>query len=150
MSNEKTLGDKLAEHSSAKTSVGLPEKAAREIKRARRLAGVLGGMTIGLWSLVALGAASYCYCFVTYVVPIWRYWATTDPKFGDELTKALLEEIGLLAQTTLIGTYVWAGLIILAATSTVLYVMASRRATLRQIHNSLAEISEQLRAFSQV
>jgi hypothetical protein len=104
-----------------------------------------------LWLLVAGGVVAYTWFFVTYVNPHLVYVVVHRHDLseeGEQVRNDFFDILPKTAEITVISAYAWAGLVVLAAACTLLYVRASRRATLRQIHAGLAEISEQLKVLS--
>ena len=104
-----------------------------------------------LWLLVAGGVAAYTWFFVTYVNPILlaaAHYAGRDVSKHEEQVRRFFHVLPTIVDITVISAYAWAGLVVLAAACTLLYVRASRQAALRQIHAGLAAISEQLKAIS--
>ena len=122
--------------------------ATSVIRRAKMRSAALGWTTLILWLLVAGGFVAYNLVFFTFFYPLLVEIVNEgfDPS-GPELDK-LQEVLRVLPSVTMIWAYAWAGLVALSATCTVLYVMASRKATLSQIHAGLAEMSEQLKVLS--
>jgi hypothetical protein len=151
MDNDGNLGEKLLEQG-GKDESGTPamsKELARRVGQAKRTVWGLAALTVTLWGCVAAGAACYCWCFMTYIFPLLKWMATAGEESRHALSNAVWRELQLTGEITLVGTYVWAVLVVMAAVCTVLFILASRRATLRQIHGSLAEISRQLRALSE-
>jgi hypothetical protein len=145
---EKELGKALLRLDADKLGAACDarELTRRILKRDRWRVRLLAGLTIALWSLAALGILLVLSAFLNLY-----------PK-----QKQLLRdiELGKISAETREGverfhwmvvekaTVVVAGLVAilaLAAIGTVLLVLASRRATLRQVNANLLEISEQLK-----
>ncbi len=104
-----------------------------------------------LWLLVAGGIAGYTWFFVLYVNPALKYVAVHSHESSEDAEQIRANFFYMLpriAEITVISAYAWAGSVVLAAACTLWYVMASRRATLRQIHAGLADLSEQLKTLS--
>lgn len=127
------------------------DEAASVIKRMNVRSTILGWISMVLWLLVAGGVVAYTWFFVTYVNPRLIHLAEHSNDLsekGEQIRNDFFYILPTIAEITAISAYAWAGLVVLAAACTLLYVMASRRATLRQIHAGLAEISEQLKVLS--
>jgi Na+/proline symporter len=117
------------------------------IARDQRRVRLLTGLTILLWLLAAAGVF-----FVVYVA-LWHLYPK-EHKLVQEVALGNLTAEQIVALQTLhfqamrICTLVIAAAfaaITLAALCTVLLILVSRRATLRQINANLAEVSEQLK-----
>jgi len=127
--------------------------AASVIGRMNRRSAILGWISMILWLLVAGGVVAYTWFFVTYVNPIlvaaahYKHFSP-DLSKHEETVRHFFRVLPTVTDITAISSCVWAGLVVLSAAWTLLYVRASRRATLHQIHAGLAEISEQLKALS--
>jgi len=124
---------------------------ASVIRRMNVRSTILGWISMVLWLLVAGGVVAYTWFFVTYVNPRLRHVAVHSHDLseeGEQIRSGFLYMLPRIAEITVISAYAWAGLVVLAAACTLLYVRASRKATLRQIHAGLAEISEQLKVLS--
>ena len=124
--------------------------AASVIRRMNVRSTILGWISMILWLLVAGSFVAYNWFFVAWIYPFLFSLAehSLDLSKREEAVRSLHDELPTIADIIMISAYVWAGLVVLAAACTLLYVMASRRATLRQIHAGLAEISEQLKVLS--
>jgi hypothetical protein len=125
--------------------------AASVIRRMNVRSTILGWISMILWLLVAGGVVAYTCFFVTYVNPTLEHVAVHSRDLsaqGEEIRNHFFYILPRIAEITVMSAYAWAGLVVLAAAWTLLYVRASRKATLRQIHAGLAEISEQLKALS--
>ncbi len=125
--------------------------AASVIKRMNVRSTILGWISMVLWLLVAGGVAAYTWFFVTYVNPSLIHVAVLRHDLsekGEQVRNNFVYMLPKIAEITAMSAYAWAGLVVLAAACTLLYIMASRRATLHQIHAGLAEISEQLKVLS--
>ncbi len=150
MGNGNDLGRQLLEQNAEGTPpAGRDERLPKRVRHAKQTAWFLAALTVALWAAVALGAACYCWCFMTYIFPLLKLLATASPDTQAALSDVVWNELQLTGEATLVGTYLWAVLVVMAAVCTVLFILASRRATLRQIHGSLAELSDQLRAISE-
>ncbi|MEZ5965471.1 MAG: hypothetical protein R3F56_16680 [Planctomycetota bacterium] len=107
----------------------------RENRRVRRWAGV----TVVMWALVAAYFAALGWGYLTYVHPalfVELSGDRVDPDRMRAILRALLYGVWALA--------LWPLLIVLAGAATTVFILASRRATLRQIHEGLARVSRQL------
>jgi hypothetical protein len=147
--NEKEIGKALL-NLDAGTSAGAPDPrqlAGKVLQQERRRIRVLTGLTILLWLVAAAGVFWVIYVATWHIYP-------KQQKLMRDATLGLvpLEEIvaiqALHFHVLELCTRVIAAAFValtLAALCTVLLVLVSRRATLRQINNQLADISEQLK-----
>ena len=108
--------------------------------RDRRRVRLLAGLATLFWILTAAGIIALCPFYVIVVAPRLRAYqagrAQLDNDWNDWATVGDWAAYWVLACITSL---------LLAAVCTVLLVLVSRRATLRQINASLVEISEQLK-----
>jgi hypothetical protein len=116
---------------------------------------VVTGVTLVLWILVAAGVVLYASFFFIQLYPrlveSWQLGADAAVEgsgIEPDNLRAATHWYRLVARFMMAGAVILAGLLGLAAISTLLCITTSRRATLRQIQASLAEISEQLRSIS--
>ncbi len=93
-----------------------------------------------LWMLVALGLLMPFEAHLRDPEQVARVGMTPEVREMAEL------KAHIISRMITVGITVSVGILALAAGSTVFLVLASRRATLRQINASLLEISEQLKA----
>jgi heme exporter protein D len=144
---EKELGSALLKLDLAPSPAAPdPRQLTQKIlDRDRRRIRLLAGLATLFWVLATAGVVSLCPFYVIVVAPRlrayeagraqlqndWNEWATV----GDWAAYLILPFIISL---------------LLAAVCTVLLILVSRRATLRQINASLVEISEQLKQLRQV
>jgi len=119
----------------------LREAARSAIRRWRIGVRLLAGITIVLWTLVAGGALATVLVFLTFFLPRIVQMAS-DGETGREAVNGMAH---LTAWYLQCAAWTWAALVVIAAASTVAFVLASRTATLRQIGASLAELTEELR-----
>ena len=147
--SDKEIGKALV-NLDAGASAGVPDArqlAGKVWQRERWRVRLLTGLTMLLWLLAAAGVF-----FVIYVVT-WHLYPRQqqlmrDATLGKLPVEKVVEIQALHFQLVEICTRVVAAAFIaltLAALCTVLLVLVSRRATLRQINHQLAEISEQLK-----
>ncbi len=85
---------------------------------------------------------------------LWSYMVLLHPKFHEFLTSeetgpAQMQGFARFLISWFKALLVWPVLLFAAAACTTIFTLASRRATLRQIQGSLAEISEQLRGLTE-
>jgi hypothetical protein len=121
------------------------------IRRMSLRSTILGWISMILWLLVAGGVAAYTWFYVTYVNPLLIalvHYSSQDASKYEEQVSRFFNVLPTIADITVVSAYAWAGLVVLAAACTLLYVRASRKATLRQIQVGLAEISAQLKLLS--
>jgi uncharacterized membrane protein len=93
-----------------------------------------------LWMLVALGLLMPFEAHLRDPAQVARVGMTPEMREAGEL------HAHIMSRMITVGITMSIGVLALAAGSTVFLVLASRRATLRQINASLLEISEQLKA----
>lgn len=116
------------------------EKISKSVvKRAQRRLRVFTALTIGLWGLSAAAFVLVVRGFFVFIYPILVEWALQVQPEGLE------GRVTIMPHLCMISAYTCFGLLTLAAIATILLIGASRRATLGQIHASLADLSEQLR-----
>jgi len=121
--------------------------AGRVLRRARRRAAILGWSSLGLWVIAAAGFAAYVWFVLAYLWPMIAVLAEQQQSTPPDLqSRALRVLVHVTPSVTMVWALVWSGLLVLAALATVLYVMTSRRATVREIQAGLADISAQLAA----
>lgn len=118
------------------------EVAERVIRAASRRAAILGWATMALWVLVATGCVLGVHGYFRWIYPKWVVIAT-DGEIGRH-SAATSEFHQITAGAITAYAYVWAGLVVLAATSTLLYIRSSQTARLAQIQVSLEDISAEL------
>ena len=138
-------------HEATQQGADSAEVAAAVIRRMNLRTRILGWISMILWLLVAAGVVAYTWFLATYVVPILvavAHYSGEDVSKYEQQVRVLARVLPTVAEITLTSACAWAGLVVLAAACTLLYVGASRKATLRQIHAGLAEISEQLKTLS--
>ena len=130
------------------------------LERDRRRVRLWTGVTVGLWLLAMLWVV---FVLVTFglLMPM-QAKLLQDPDKADERFKddpekakaaARMREpvvMNLILQKLVVNVTAALAVLSLAALATVFLVLASRRATLRQVNASLLEISEQLRLLRQV
>jgi len=111
------------------------------VERDRRRIRWLAGITTVFWLLAAGCIVSLGIIFVMCVEPRLLAYAAGKAQLSSDWRD--WAQAGDLAAKVLLGSMV---ALFLAAVSTVVLILLSRRATLRQINASLAEISQHLRA----
>jgi len=115
------------------------------IRRERRRVRWWAAATAVLWVLAAL------YLFGL----LWGYLMWLHPMVYEFITSEELDPDGVMHPRMMVVTQLllallyWPAFLCLAVACTLLFTLASRRATLRQIQVSLADISEQLRRLSE-
>jgi hypothetical protein len=146
---EKKLGQSLLELD-ARQIAGLPDAHAqtwRVLERDRRRVWWLTALTIALWSAAILMVLSMLVAFAL-LFPL-QAKLREDAQLNrlpPEVRATAQEKSQVVFQMITVGVTCSVGLLALAALATVLLVVASRRATLRQVNASLLEISEQLKS----
>ena len=150
MADERQLGrDRAGRTAPAASAIDgetmLDAATRREQSRVR---GWAIGATV-MWILVAglLGLIHWAAVIFVYpkLIHTWTEAAGLEEDANRELTGAL----ATIVQMATAAHIIWAVLLLLASAMTIKLVLASRRATLRQIHESLAEMSEQLRVLAE-
>lgn len=111
-------------------------------KEKRRLR-ILGFLSLAMWILVGLGIILTVRSFFVFFYPILTEWAL---QVNEEGINGRVQAIPRFYMT---ATYVCAGLLGLASVATIVFVAESRRTTLRQIQNSLREISKEIKLLSE-
>lgn len=137
---------KLGEHLLRQNNTTPPTAPAivDEITRRERRRVCIWAIATGvLWVLAAAYLLALLWFYMCFLHPIIHEYFTSGDLDPNEIKPPLNVMITLLK-----ALLWWPGLLFLAAASTTLFTLASRRATLRQIQASLAEISEQLRDLS--
>ena len=125
---------KLAEELLAEDAGGEGGGDVQQIlERAKSRLRILGALTVFVW---AVAAAAFVACVYLFLLFVWPKLADGGP-WPPGSARAV-------AHFLLAAAIVWAGLFALAAGCTILFVVRSRQATLRQIQVSLQEISERL------
>jgi hypothetical protein len=149
--NEKELGKALLNVSATELAAvpdaqGLTQKV---LERDRRRVRLLTGLTVGVWLLAAALILLDLIGF-GFILPaqahLWGTWTAIENGKGAQAERdALQHELVVWFEmgTLVIGFSVL--VMAVAALCTVFLILASRRATLRQVNASLLVISEQLR-----
>ena len=134
---ERELGKALVRLDGAPAARPLTD---RVLARDRRRVRLLAGLAALFWLLAAAGVVAFCPFYVMNVAPRLRaYHAGRAQLQNDwEAWARVGEWAAYLSLACVLSLF-------LAAVCTLLLVLFSRRATLRQINASLADISEQLR-----
>ena len=109
------------------------------LRRDRRRMRVLTGVTVALWLAAAASVAGLVFVSYVWVFPRLEA-AAFHPKIGGGQS---LNTYVLLVGATLLAVCV--GVLSLATMSTLLLVLASRRATLRHVNAGLRQVAEELR-----
>jgi hypothetical protein len=149
--NEKELGKALLRWDALQPP-GTPEPdprvlTARIIDRDKRLVRWLAGFTVLLWLLAATGICGLILFYLLFIEPkyqstIYRIEKHTGVDAG--LVRASLD-LRAVSHMSINVMALSLGAMGLAAILTVLLVVFSRRATLRQINANLIEVAEQLK-----
>ncbi len=123
-----------------------PRQLTRNIlERDRRRVRLLAGLATLFWVLTAAGIVSLCPFYVMMVAPRLRAYEAGRAQLANDWEA--WATVGDWAAYWILACIIS---LLLAAVCTVLLVLLSRRATLRQINASLAEISEQLKQLGQL
>jgi len=119
------------------------------LARDRRRLRTLGGLILALWLAGAAGIGFVLYNLAIYVPEYMRLMMKIEEGGVSMEQRQRIQENNLGGfQIGLSITACSVAILALAALGTFLLVLASRRATLRQVNASLASISEQLRQLS--
>jgi hypothetical protein len=113
-----------------------PEEFRRLVARSRRRAHIMAGVTIAMWSAVAVGFFYMVYGYFVFFHPMIIH-AIEEGGADERLGQAMR----VLPTAAVYVTAIWGAAIVAAAVSTVVFIFASRHATLRQIQASLREIA---------
>jgi membrane protein YdbS with pleckstrin-like domain len=114
----------------------------RVLERDRLRVRFLAWATVLLWLLAAVGVFLIVWCFLKYLEPkMWLHAAEQDTAGRRDIAGSWV----MIGNATAWSVAGLAAVVLLAAVSSVWLVLASRRATLRQMNARLAEITEQLR-----
>ncbi len=115
------------------------------IRRERRRVRWWAVATAVLWGLAALYFFGLLLAYLTWLHPVVNEFVTSK-----ELDPAGVMQPRMMVVTKLlIAMLYWPAFLCVAAACTLFFTLASRRATLKQIQVSLADISEQLRRLSE-
>jgi hypothetical protein len=122
-----------------------PRQLTRQIlERDRRRIRLVAGLATFFWILTAVGIVCLCPFYVMNVAPRLRSYHAGRAQLANDWEVWAL--VGEWAAYWLLACIIS---LLLAAICTVLLVLLSRRATLRQINASLMEISDQLKQLRQ-
>jgi hypothetical protein len=119
-----------------------PQAVTAALRRERRRTIVWAVLTVLAWVLVG----GYCTANVMVLLVFFHPRLTQLLAEQAEEAGGVEEFMVVLAEYLYYANIVWPILVTLAAVVTVAFVLRSRRATLRQVQRSLAEISRQIRA----
>jgi hypothetical protein len=123
-----------------------PRQLTRQIlERDRRRIRLLAGLATCFWILTAAGVVCLCPFYVIVVAPRLHAYQAGRAQLANDWNDWAL--VGEWAAYWILACILS---LLLAAVSTVLLILLSRRATLRQINACLVEISEQLKQLRQV
>jgi len=132
--------DQLAGHPNVR------QQTWKILERDRRRVWWLTAVTITLWA-AAIGMVFLMLIAFGLVFPLQA--KLRDPAQVARLPPEMQKDAQFAAEVyfkmTVVGVTVSVGILAMAALATILLVLASRRATLRQINASLLEISQQLK-----
>jgi hypothetical protein len=123
-----------------------PRQLTRQIlERDRRRIRLLAGLATLFWILTAAGIICLCPFYVIMIAPRLRAYQAGRAQLANDWDAWAM--VGDWAAYWILACIIS---LLLAALCTVLLILLSRRATLRQINASLAEISEQLKRLGQL
>jgi hypothetical protein len=142
-------GEKLSQRLQAAGRTGAVASAAettrlseKVVGRARRHFLTLSVIAAVLWVFAAVG-----FIAIPLAVLIW-VWPPVEAAVGHAIGDSWANQIGGTGRALLYGACVWGCMVVLAGLSTVALVWSSRRATLGQIQQSLAELTDEVRRLS--
>ena len=144
--NEKELGMALLNLDLTRESVA-PDPSQRTdkiLRRDRRSLRLLAGLAILFWIIATSGLVSLIGYYLLYVTPRLRAYGAGRAQLQNDWNDWAFAVD--LAAGSIVACIV---ALLLAAICTTLLIVLSRRATLRQINVSLAEISQQLKQLRQ-
>jgi hypothetical protein len=143
--NEKELGRALLNLDLAPPAAPDPRQLTRRIlERDRRRIRLLAALVTILWLLVAAGVVVLISIYLLQVPPRLRAYAAGRAHLQNDWEAWVI--LGDWVAKGILGCII---ALLLAAVFTVLLILISRQATLRQINASLIEISEQLKLLRQ-
>jgi hypothetical protein len=142
MTGEDKLRDELLREN-GQAAAPLTAAADDVIRRERRRVRWWAAATAAAWIVTALYFLVLLWAYMVFIHP-YLHEFLTNPEIRDEVrTEHAYVLIGGLK-----ALLFWPVLLLLAAGCTTLFTLAARRATLRQIQHSLAEISAQLKGLT--
>jgi hypothetical protein len=147
--DEKELGKALLRWDATSRPPDDPrEVAARILRRDRRRVLFLSFVTLFLWVIAVAGVCLHFVFFSQFVGPKIQHEKDLASASMEDLPQRVQDAYVLLfciAKESLVLVSGTVLAVILAGVSSVLLVVASRRATLRQVNVSLRELTEELR-----
>lgn len=152
--SEKEIGRALLDLDSQRLAgvTDARQQTWKVLERDRRRVWWLTAVTVTLWSAAIL-MVLWMLVAMALLMPLQAELAKGNQPGGGQLTPAMREaaerKAQIMFQMITVGITCSVGILSLAALSTLLLVLASRRATLRQINASLLEISQQLKELRQ-
>ena len=144
--NENEIGTGLARLGALRGADDERHLARKVLQRDRRRVGLLTGLAILFWAIAAAGVFFVVYVAIFHLYPKQQQ-LMRDHAAGNLPAERLIEIQALHFRTVEICTLVVSAAFIaatLAAICTLLLILVSRRATLKQIDANLIEIFEQL------
>jgi type VI protein secretion system component VasF len=145
MSGQRDLGTELLKQNGGPPSGRSPaQTGAAAVRREQRRVGLWAALALLGWGAVAAYGVASTYFFLVFIYPKLAQFAQSESpaRLDHEFT-------GILAYAILVSNIIWPVLLLAAAALTVVFVLKSRRATLRQIQVSLAEISAEVRQLAE-
>jgi len=123
------------------SAVSDPQQLTRKVLQSdQRRVRLLAGLATLFWVLTAAGIVCLCPFYIIVVAPRLRAYQAGRARLENDWN-----DWALAGDWTAYWILACILVLLLAAVSTLLLILASRRATLRQINANLAVISEQLR-----
>jgi len=136
MSEGTELGSALAAQGGA-----APVDVEAIVKREGRRVGIWAGVNVVLWLLAAGCCLASAMFYLVFLHPKLTE-MLSHPGEVDQETASLVMRV--TAQYLLYSNIIWPSLLLVAAMSTTLLVLRTRRATLRHVAGSLAQIQRQV------
>jgi hypothetical protein len=144
MTDQKTLADELLkQNGGAATTCATPD-IERIVRRERRRVRLWAMAAAALWIIAAVYLFGLVWVYAVLIHPVIINEFFTGEYTSPDAAAAMKPPMVVVTKLLLASLY-WPALLFLAAACTLFFTLASRRATLRQIQASLAEISVQLK-----
>ncbi len=143
MTDQKTLADELLKQNGAAERTFATPDVERIVRRERWRVRLWATATAALWIIAVVYLFGLVWVYAVLIHPVINEFFTGEYTNPDAAA-AMKPRMVVVAKLLLASLY-WPALLFLAAACTLFFTLASRRATLRQIQASLAEISAQLR-----
>jgi hypothetical protein len=147
MTSDRDVGEELLKQAAGAKPPPDPQTTVEAVsRRQRRRLGLWAGLTVSLWILTGGYCIAMVVLFLTYIYP--RILLLVENPSAATRTISNGEFFCVMAYYLLYSIIFWQVLLVAAAGMTVVFVLKSRQATLRQIQASLDEFSRQIEAQS--